>query len=161
MNKFQNNNQSNDKTHITYQGQLKNIFKNYKTAYGSWFFAILMSPVALGNVLAWRETSQFSLVIFTLTLVVVLSANFAGNAMHIYCDSVSKKLVHDRHTKVDVEDYSKSMAQICVLLYITACVSMLGLMYLSPAKIEHLALLFFGGLSASFVYTGEHNSMTV
>lgn len=38
--------------------------------------------------------------------------------------------------------------------YCVGCVSLLLLAALSTAPLEHLALVYFGGLSASFLYTG-------
>lgn len=40
------------------------------------------------------------------------------------------------------------------LLYFLGCVGFIFLAALSPAKMEHLALVYFGGLSSSFLYTG-------
>lgn len=40
------------------------------------------------------------------------------------------------------------------LLYCAGCFGFILLVYLSPAKLEHLALVYFGGLSSSFLYTG-------
>lgn len=40
------------------------------------------------------------------------------------------------------------------LLYCAGCFGFIFLVYLSPAKLEHLALVYFGGLSSSFLYTG-------
>lgn len=40
------------------------------------------------------------------------------------------------------------------VLYMAGCVGFVLLAYLSPAKMEHLALVYFGGLSSSFLYTG-------
>lgn len=41
-----------------------------------------------------------------------------------------------------------------MLLYGAGCLGFVCLVYLSPARLEHLALVFFGGLSSSFLYTG-------
>lgn len=41
-----------------------------------------------------------------------------------------------------------------VILYMAGCVGFICLAILSPAKMEHLALIYFGGLSSSFLYTG-------
>lgn len=40
------------------------------------------------------------------------------------------------------------------LLYFAGCVGFILLAALSPAKMEHLAFVYFGGLSSSFLYTG-------
>lgn len=39
-------------------------------------------------------------------------------------------------------------------LYMAGCLGFISLAVLSPAKMEHLALVYFGGLSSSFLYTG-------
>lgn len=40
------------------------------------------------------------------------------------------------------------------ILYMAGCVGFILLAMLSPARMEHLALVYFGGLSSSFLYTG-------
>lgn len=40
------------------------------------------------------------------------------------------------------------------MLYFCGCVGFILTAALSPAKMEHLALVYFGGLSSSFLYTG-------
>lgn len=40
------------------------------------------------------------------------------------------------------------------ILYGCGCAGFILLVILSPAKMEHLALVYFGGLSSSFLYTG-------
>jgi 1,4-dihydroxy-2-naphthoate octaprenyltransferase len=40
------------------------------------------------------------------------------------------------------------------LLYMAGCIGFIFLSILSPARMEHLALVYFGGLSSSFLYTG-------
>lgn len=106
-----------------------------------WSFSMSLAPVALGNVLSWRETSQFSFPILALSTVVVLSVHAAGNAVLAYRD-------------LDDINSPKAMVQIGALCYVLACISMLGVVCISPAQVQHLALLFFGGLSASFLDTG-------
>lgn len=46
------------------------------------------------------------------------------------------------------------MVTLGALLYMAGCIGFVLLVYLSPAKFEHLALVYFGGLSSSFLYTG-------
>ena len=128
------------------QRRIKSVFTSYLIALQPWSFSVSLAPVALGNVLSWREKSHFSLPIFILSTIVVLSVHAARNAVCAYHDS--------RRGKTE-NQCPKAMGQIGALLYVLACVAMLGVMCSSPAKIEHLALLFFGGLSASFLYTGN------
>lgn len=40
------------------------------------------------------------------------------------------------------------------MLYMAGCCGFVLLAYFSPARMEHLALVYFGGLSSSFLYTG-------
>lgn len=40
------------------------------------------------------------------------------------------------------------------VLYMAGCVGFVLLACISPARMEHLALVYFGGLSSSFLYTG-------
>uniref|UniRef100_A0A1B0FV66 Uncharacterized protein n=1 Tax=Lutzomyia longipalpis TaxID=7200 RepID=A0A1B0FV66_LUTLO len=40
------------------------------------------------------------------------------------------------------------------VLYLAGCVGFILLAMLSPARMEHLAMVYFGGLSSSFLYTG-------
>lgn len=46
------------------------------------------------------------------------------------------------------------MVSLGALLYIAGCAGFIFLSVLSPAKMEHLAFIYFGGLSSSFLYTG-------
>lgn len=46
------------------------------------------------------------------------------------------------------------MVSLGALLYMAGCVGFIFLAMLSPARMEHLALVYFGGLSSSFLYTG-------
>ena len=127
------------------QRRLKSVLTSYLMALQPWSFSISLAPVALGNVLSWRDQSQFSLPILVLSTIVVLSVHAAGNAVYAY---------RDRRGKPGNQS-PNAMVRIGVLLYVLSCGAMLGVMCISPAKIEHLALLFFGGLSASFLYTGR------
>jgi menadiol prenyltransferase len=43
------------------------------------------------------------------------------------------------------------MGAVC---YIVGCIGLLVLTILSPTPLPHLALVYFGGLSGSFLYTG-------
>lgn len=46
------------------------------------------------------------------------------------------------------------MVSLGAILYMAGCGGFILLSILSPAKMEHLALVYFGGLSSSFLYTG-------
>jgi 1,4-dihydroxy-2-naphthoate octaprenyltransferase len=128
------------------QRKARRVLTSYFMALQPWSFCVSLAPVALGNVLSWREKSQFSLPILMLSTMVVLSVHAAANAVYAYRDGRRGKPGQQR---------PNAMVQIGALLYVLSCAAMLGVMCISPAKIEHLALLFFGGLSASFLYTGS------
>ena len=132
------------------QRRLKSVLTCYLMALQPWSFSMSLAPVALGNVLSWRDKSQISLPILILSTIVVLSVHAAGNAVHAY---------RDRRGKPENQS-PNAMVQIGVFLYLLSCSAMLGVVCISPAKIEHLALLFFGGLSASFLYTGGWSAKT-
>lgn len=137
----------------SFQRNVKTVFTSYLIALQPWSFSVSLAPVALGNVLSWREKSQFSLPIFLFSTIVVLSVHAASNAVHAYRDGHGKT-DQERSGKADKER-AKAMVQIGAVLYVLACVAMFVVTCISPAKTEHLALLFFGGLSASFLYTGS------
>ena len=126
--------------------KVKTLFTSNFMALRPWSFSMSLAPVALGNVLSWRETSQFSFPILVLSAVVVLSVHTAGNAVLAYRDLC-------RFGKDDINS-PKAMVQFGALFYVLACISMLGVVCISSAQVQHLALLFFGGLSASFLDTG-------
>lgn len=50
--------------------------------------------------------------------------------------------------------YEMNLLVIASVYLLPGCVGFLLLATLSPAKMEHLALVYFGGLSSSFLYTG-------
>lgn len=53
-----------------------------------------------------------------------------------------------------IQLYQTSLVNYAAGMYGIGMLCMLFLMHLSPAKSEHIAALFFGGLSSSFIYTG-------
>lgn len=123
-------------------------FSMYLMALRPWSFSASLAPVALGNVLSWRETSAFSFTTFILTAIVVVSVHAAGNLV----DTLHNKL---KDNSAETETFtSKGIVRVGALLYFAACLGLIGIKFSSPAKIEHLAFLFFGGLSGSFLYTG-------
>ena len=133
----------------SFKRKLKAIATSYVMAMQPWSFCISLAPVALGNVLSWRDKVRFSFSISVLSTIVVLCVHAASNAVYSNRDKVWKKY------KEWPLSSPKAMVQIGVLLYLIACIAVLGVICMSPARIEHLALLFFGGLSASFLYTGN------
>ncbi|XP_028393584.1 ubiA prenyltransferase domain-containing protein 1-like [Dendronephthya gigantea] len=138
----------NEKAENSFKQKLKAVTTCYVMAMQPWSFSISFAPVALGNVLSWREKAQFSFSTSVLSTIVVLCVHAASNAVYSNRDKLWRRY------KKWPQDSPKAMVRIGVLFYIMACIAMLGVMCISPAKVEHLAMLFFGGLSASFLYTG-------
>ena len=91
--------------------------------------------------------------------VAVLAVHGAGNLVNTYYD-FSKGIDHkksDDRTLVDRILEPQDVVRFGVFLYTLGCVCAACLYYLSPLKLEHLALIYFGGLSGSFLYTGGKN----
>lgn len=138
----------------------------YLAALRPWSFTSSFTPVALGSALALSHVDfdQFSLLISLITCLTALSVHAAGNLVNTYydytrgIDSKKKKdaASHNNKTLVLV-DYLLSPADIAWLggfFYVVGCCGFLLLTWMSPARMEHLALVYFGGLSGSFLYTG-------
>ena len=93
---------------------------------------------------------------FLVTLLTALSVHAAGNLVNTYFDyqrGIDGKSSDDR----TLVDHILNPEQIQWLGMVFYCIGITGflLLYLtSSAKMEHLALMFFGGLSSSFLYTG-------
>lgn len=128
----------------------------YLIALRPWSFTASFTPVALGSALAYKATGQFGLVIFILTLVCALSVHAAGNLVNTYFDyqrGIDSKFSDDR-TLVDKILDPHDIAWLGMLFYSVGIVSFMTLHFVSGARMEHLALIFFCGLSSSFLYTG-------
>ncbi|GAB6019944.1 hypothetical protein CHUAL_001473 [Chamberlinius hualienensis] len=131
-------------------------WSSYVTAIRPNTLNLSLVPVALGCALAYKSTSEFSLVIWIVTCLTAVSVHAAGNVVNTYYDyekGVDSKKSDDR-TLVDKILTPDSIVQLGALLYLFGCVGFIGLVLISPAKMEHLALAYFGGLSSSFLYTG-------
>ena len=113
------------------------------------------------------------------TLLTVLSVHAAGNLVNTYCDFVrgidSKRQSDDRTlvdsilTPEEVVNLGKKIIKLKpkkiklilifyydlgVLFYFIGCIGFLVVAIQSPARMELLAFIYFGGLSSSFLYTG-------
>ena len=98
----------------------------------------------------------FNAFVLILTAVAVLGVHAAGNLVNTYYDymkGVDSKVSDDR-TLVDHILTPEQVVRLGGILYTVGALCLVFLVALSPAKMEHLALLFFGGLSGSFLYTG-------
>ncbi|CAI9730831.1 prenyltransferase domain-containing 1-like [Octopus vulgaris] len=131
----------------------------YLAALRPWSFTSSFTPVALGSALAYMEHAEFSLLISLVTCLTALSVHAAGNLVNTYVDYVrgidtKKKKDANHKTLVDSVLMPGDIAWLGGLSYVLGCCGFLLLAYISPARMEHLALIYFGGLSGSFLYTG-------
>ncbi|KAL7636080.1 UNVERIFIED_CONTAM: hypothetical protein RMT77_013899 [Armadillidium vulgare] len=128
----------------------------YLLALRPWSFNVSLMPVLLGFSLAYKSgvtCNWFGLIITALT---ALSVHGAGNVVNTYYDYVngidSKK--SDDRTLVDHLLTTKELTFLGVVLYFIGCIGFVILTAITPIKLVHLAIVYFGGLSGSFLYTG-------
>ncbi|XP_022270323.1 ubiA prenyltransferase domain-containing protein 1 isoform X2 [Canis lupus baileyi] len=129
---------------------------SYVLALRPWSFSASLTPVALGSALAYRAQGGLDPRLLAGCAVAVLAVHGAGNLVNTYYD-FSKGIDHkksDDRTLVDRILEPQDVVRFGVLLYTLGCVCAAGLYSLSPLRLEHLALIYFGGLSGSFLYTG-------
>ena len=138
------------------------------TALRPWTFSASLAPVVLGAVLSYKVYNEFNVVAFLITLVCVLAVNGAGNMVNTYFDFMRERSAQHRdrsqakNDQKDVNDQTlvegqfnqTQVVNIAAYFYGSGMVCLWLLMWLSPARSDHLAAMFFGGLSASFLYTG-------
>lgn len=132
---------------------------SYVLALRPWSFSASLTPVALGSALAYRAQGVLDPRLLVGCAVAVLAVHGAGNLVNTYYD-FSKGIDHkksDDRTLVDRILEPQDVVRFGVFLYTLGCVCAACLYYLSPLKLEHLALIYFGGLSGSFLYTGGKN----
>ncbi|XP_021099278.1 ubiA prenyltransferase domain-containing protein 1 isoform X1 [Heterocephalus glaber] len=130
---------------------------SYVLALRPWSFSASLTPVALGSALAYRSQGVLDPRLLVGCAVAVLAVHGAGNLVNTYYD-FSKGIDHkksDDRTLVDRILEPKDVVRLGVFLYTLGCICAACLYYLSPLKLEHLALIYFGGLSGSFLYTGD------
>lgn len=129
---------------------------SYLLALRPWSLSASILPSLLGCAIAYKLTPQFSWFVVIFILLTVVSVHGAGNIVNTYYDYV--KGIDDRksddRTLVDHILSKDEVVSLGVMLYTLGCVGFIALVMISPAKIEHLALVYFGGLSSSFLYTG-------
>ncbi|XP_071109147.1 ubiA prenyltransferase domain-containing protein 1-like [Haliotis cracherodii] len=136
----------------SFQSQLSQYF----AALRPWSFTASFTPVALGSTLAFKTSGTYDLSIFLVICLTALSVHAAGNLVNTYFDytrGIDSKKSDDR-TLVDRLLSPADVAFLGGVFYVMGCVGFLLLAFLSPAKMEHIALIYFGGLSSSFLYTG-------
>ncbi|KAM5132576.1 ubiA prenyltransferase domain-containing protein 1 [Mantella aurantiaca] len=129
---------------------------SYVLALRPWSFSASLTPVALGSTLAYRAEGSLDLIVLVACAVAVLAVHGAGNLVNTYYD-FSKGIDHkksDDRTLVDRILEPQDVVRFGVVLYTVGCVCAACLYFLSKLKLEHMALIYFGGLSSSFLYTG-------
>ncbi|XP_005079387.1 ubiA prenyltransferase domain-containing protein 1 [Mesocricetus auratus] len=129
---------------------------SYVLALRPWSFSASLTPVALGSALAYRSQGVLDPRLLVGCAVAVLAVHGAGNLVNTYYD-FSKGIDHkksDDRTLVDRILEPQDVVRFGVFLYTLGCVCAACLYCLSTLRLEHLALIYFGGLSGSFLYTG-------
>ncbi|KAL1791738.1 ubiA prenyltransferase domain-containing protein 1, partial [Sigmodon hispidus] len=129
---------------------------SYVLALRPWSFSASLTPVALGSALAYRSQGVLDPRLLVGCAVAVLAVQGAGNLVNTYND-FSKGIDHkksDDRTLVNRILEPQDVVRFGVFLYTLGCVCAACLYCLSTLKLEHLALIYFGGLSGSFLYTG-------
>lgn len=145
-----------EKTDKIHTSSSYHFFRQCIAALRPWSFSSSLIPVSLGSVLSYKIESNFSLFIFLCTCFTALSVHSAGNLVNTYFDfkkGVDNKKSDDR-TLVDAILTPNNIATLGGLFYIFGCICFGILCLTSMAEVEHLALIYFGGLSSSFLYTG-------
>lgn len=133
-------------------------FSSYILALRPWSLSGSLIPTLLGSTLAYKYpgATDFNYITLILTVFISVSVHGAGNLVNTYFDFV--KGIDDRksddRTLVDHILTKDEVVSLGALLYFAGCVGFILLTAISPAKMEHLALVYFGGLSSSFLYTG-------
>uniref|UniRef100_A0A146KYU0 UbiA prenyltransferase domain-containing protein 1 n=2 Tax=Lygus hesperus TaxID=30085 RepID=A0A146KYU0_LYGHE len=132
---------------------------SYLLALRPWSLSASLMPSLLGCAIAYKYMPPyvgFSWIILVLTLLTVMSVHCAGNVVNTYYDYVKgiDNRKSDDRTLVDHILSIDEVVTLGVMLYALGCVGFVVLAAMSPARMEHLALVYFGGLSSSFLYTG-------
>ncbi|XP_014480775.1 PREDICTED: ubiA prenyltransferase domain-containing protein 1 homolog isoform X1 [Dinoponera quadriceps] len=131
---------------------------SYILALRPWSLSASLMPTLLGSALAYRMTGlvSFNWLSLILTVYTVVCVHCAGNVVNTYFDYIkgvdSRK--SDDRILVDQLLSKDELVSLGAILYAAGCFGFIGLVLISPAKMEHLALVYFGGLSSSFLYTG-------
>lgn len=132
--------------------------RTYVVALRPWSLSGSLLPTLLGAALSYRLPGEngFSWVTLLLTLCTVIPVHGAGNVVNTYFDFVKgiDNRKSDDRTLVDRILTIDEVVSLGAILYMAGCAFFLLLVILSPARMEHLALVYFGGLSSSFLYTG-------
>jgi 1,4-dihydroxy-2-naphthoate octaprenyltransferase len=137
--------------------------KQYMIALRPWSFSASISPVLLGSALAYNDLDlnkdfKFSFLIFILCALIALCVHGAANLVNTYFDfkkGVDVKQNCSDRTLVDKLLKPEDVTNFGVILYTCGSVMFMILLYLTNPSTEFiLIVLYFGGLSLSFLYTG-------
>ncbi|CAH0564363.1 unnamed protein product [Brassicogethes aeneus] len=131
---------------------------SYFLALRPWSLSASLMPTLLGSTIAYKYpgSQDFNYLTLLLTMFTVVSVHGAGNVVNTYFDFVKgiDNRKSDDRILVDHILSKDEVVSLGALLYFAGCIGFILLAILSPAKMEHLALVYFGGLSSSFLYTG-------
>lgn len=131
---------------------------SYFLALRPWSLSASLMPTLLGSTIAYKcpGSTDFNYITLLLTLFTVVCVHGAGNLVNTYFDYIKgiDNRKSDDRILVDHILTKDEVVTLGALLYFAGCVGFILLAALSPAKMEHLALVYFGGLSSSFLYTG-------
>ncbi|CAH1109975.1 unnamed protein product [Psylliodes chrysocephalus] len=131
---------------------------SYVLALRPWSLSASLMPTLLGSTLSYKYpgSSDFNYITLLLTVLTVVTVHGAGNVVNTYFDYVKgiDNRKSDDRILVDHILSKDEVVSLGAMLYFAGCVGFILLANLSPAKMEHLALVYFGGLSSSFLYTG-------
>lgn len=131
---------------------------SYVLALRPWSLSASLMPTLLGSTIAYKYpgTADFNYITLLLTVFTVVTVHGAGNLVNTYFDYIKgiDNRKSDDRILVDHILTKDEVVHLGALLYFAGCVGFILLAALSPARMEHLALVYFGGLSSSFLYTG-------
>ena len=138
-----------------------NKLKSYAIAIRPWSFSASLTSVLLGSALAYKELTkqnqEFQLSILVLTLIIAVCVHGAGNLVNTYYDyknGIDNETSKSDRTLVDKILKPEDITRLGVVLYFIGSLAFLIMLFISSAKDEILAFIYFGGLSLSFMYTG-------
>ncbi|KAL1488636.1 hypothetical protein ABEB36_014436 [Hypothenemus hampei] len=131
---------------------------SYVLALRPWSLSASLMPTLLGSTIAYKYpgNADFNYLTLVFTIFTVVSVHGAGNVVNTYFDYVKgiDNRKSDDRILVDHILSKDEVVSLGAMLYFCGCVGFIVMAALSPAKMEHLALVYFGGLSSSFLYTG-------
>lgn len=133
-----------------------NRFLKYLFALRPWSFTISLTPVMLGCCLGYKRLGEFDLIVCLVTCITALCVHSAGNLVNTYYDfrnGVDSNRSDDR-TLVDNIITTEDVVNLAGVLYTCGCIGVLCLAVISKARIELLAVVYFVGMTGSFLYTG-------